>query len=116
MTIKTIKRGDVFFADLSPEGGLRLVLIAQTNVGNNFSPTVIAIPIKSKTDETTSSPHVLIPAEKIGIAKDSLVMLAQVRTLDKHRLKEKIGHLDKDIMEQIAEALKESFELKPLDL
>ena len=92
------------------------MLIFQPDVGNKYSPTVVAIPMKRKTDETTSSPHVLLPAEKCGLAKDSLVMIEETRTIDKHRLKEKMGHLDKDIMEQIAEALKESFELKPLDL
>ena len=116
-----IKRGDVYYADLGPTigselGGLRPVLIFQPDVGNKYSPTVVAIPMKRKTDETTSSPHVLLPAEICGLAKDSLVMIEETRTIDKHRLKEKMGHLDKDIMEQIAEALKESFELKPLDL
>ena len=116
-----IKRGDVYYADLGPTigselGGLRPVLIVQPDVGNKYSPTVIAIPMKRKTDETTSSPCVLVTAEQSGLAKDSLAMVENVRTLDKRRLKEKMGHLDKNIMEQINEALKESFESKPLDL
>ena len=111
-----IKRGDVYYADLGPTigselGGLRPVLIFQPDVGNKYSPTVVAIPVKRKTDETTSSPHVLLPAEKCGLAKDSIVLLEQVRTLDKKRLREKMGILNQEDMYKIDKALSVSFGL-----
>ena len=103
--MNTIRRGDIFYADLSPvvgseQGGIRPVLIVQNDVGNRFSPTVIAAAITSQLNSTGS-----------GLAKDSIVLLEQIRTIDKRRLKEHMGRLDEHSMARVNEALQISFGL-----
>ena len=111
-----VKRGDIYYADLSPvvgseQGGLRPVLIIQNDVGNKYSPTVIAAAITSKMDKTKLPTHIDVYAERVGLAKDSVILLEQVRTLDKRRLKEKMGHLDDEVMSAVNSALAVSFGL-----
>ena len=112
----SVKRGDIYYADLSPvvgseQGGMRPVLIIQNDVGNRYSPTVIAAAITSRMGKTRLPTHIDIYAEKAGLAKDSVVLLEQIRTLDKRRLKEKMGHLDENIMNEINAAIAISFGL-----
>lgn len=112
----SIKRGDIYYADLSPvvgseQGGLRPVLIIQNDIGNKYSPTVIAAAITSKLGKTRLPTHIDIHADAVGLAKDSVVLLEQIRTLDKRRLKEKMGHLDNDMMYAINSAIAVSFGL-----
>ena len=114
--IPTIKRGDIFYADLSPvvgseQGGLRPVLIIQNDVGNKYSPTVIAAAITSRLGKTRLPTHIDIYADKVGLAKDSVVLLEQIRTLDKRRLREKMGHLDDVVMNEVNTAIAVSFGL-----
>lgn len=111
-----IKRGDIYYADLSPvvgseQGGLRPVLIVQNDIGNRYSPTVIAAAITSKMGKTRLPTHIDIYAKEVGLAKDSVILLEQVRTLDKRRLREKMGHLDGPVMEKVNEAISVSFGL-----
>ena len=111
-----IRRGDIYYADLSPvigseQGGLRPVLIVQNDVGNKYSPTVIAAAITSKLSKTKLPTHIDVFADKGGLQRDSVVLLEQIRTNDKTRLKEKIGHLDDDMMHQVDEAITVSFGL-----
>ncbi len=111
-----IKRGDIFYADLSPvvgseQGGVRPVLIVQNDVGNKFSPTVIAAAITSKTEKTKLPTHIEVDARGCGLAKDSVVLLEQVRTIDKRRLRDKMGALDKGDMVKIDGAISVSFGL-----
>lgn len=106
----TIKRGDVFYADLSPvkgseQGGHRPVLILQNDVGNRFSPTVIVAAITSQGDKANLPTHVELKAKQVGISKDSLVLLEQIRTVDKSRLIEKLGEATPDVMAQVDAAL-----------
>ena len=112
----TIKRGDIFYADLSPvvgseQGGIRPVLIVQNDVGNKYSPTVIAAAITSQQAKNALPTHIRINAAGSGLAKDSIVLLEQVRTIDKRRLKEKMGALDSFSMNDVNEALSVSFGL-----
>jgi mRNA interferase MazF len=116
----TCKRGDIYYADLSPvvgseQGGLRPVLIIQNDVGNKYSPTVIAAAITSKTTKTKLPTHIGIEANLTsdggGLLRDSVVLLEQVRTIDKQRLKEKMGHLDESVMKSVNEAIAVSFGL-----
>ena len=112
----SVKRGDIFYADLSPvvgseQGGLRPVLIIQNDIGNRYSPTVIAAAITSRLSKTHLPTHIDIYAEKAGLSKDSVILLEQVRTLDKRRLKEKMGHLDDDVMQVVNSAIAVSFGL-----
>ena len=112
-----IKRGDIYYADLSPvvgseQGGLRPVLIIQNDIGNRYSPTVIAAAITSRMGKTRLPTHIDIYAQKAGLAKDSVVLLEQIRTLDKRRLKEKMGHLDESMMTEINNAIAVSFGLQ----
>ena len=112
----SVKRGDIYYADLSPvvgseQGGLRPVLIIQNDVGNRYSPTVIAAAITSRMGKSRLPTHIDIYAERAGLQKDSVVLLEQVRTLDKQRLKEKMGHLDDGMMTQINNAIAVSFGL-----
>ena len=112
----SIRRGDIYYADLSPvvgseQGGIRPVLIVQNDVGNRFSPTVIAAAITSQSDKTKLPTHIQVDAVGSGLAKDSIVLLEQVRTIDKKRLKEKMGALDNQYMAQIDQALSVSFGL-----
>ena len=113
---RTILRGDMYYADLSPvvgseQGGVRPVLIIQNNVGNKFSPTVVVAAITSKTGSKAKLPtHIMLDAVH-GLEKDSLVLLEQVRTIDRKRLNGYIGRLDEDTMEKINQALAVSFGL-----
>lgn len=112
----SVKRGDIYYADLSPvvgseQGGLRPVLIIQNDIGNRYSPTVIAAAITSRMSKTHLPTHIDIFAEKAGLSKDSVVLLEQIRTLDKKRLKEKMGHLDDDMMSVVNSAIAVSFGL-----
>lgn len=111
-----IRRGDIFYADLSPvvgseQGGLRPVLIIQNDVGNRYSPTVIAAAITSRMGKTRLPTHIDIYAERVGLVKDSVILLEQIRTLDKRRLKEKMGHLDESMMSEVNAAIAVSFGL-----
>ena len=112
----TIKRGDIFYADLSPvigseQGGIRPVLIVQNDVGNKFSPTVIAAAITSQHTKANLPTHIQLRGHSCGLSKDSVVLLEQIRTLDKKRLKEKMGYLDTFAMNLVDEALSISFGL-----
>lgn len=112
----SVKRGDIYYADLSPvvgseQGGLRPVLIIQNDIGNKYSPTVIAAAITSRLGKTRLPTHIDIYADKVGLAKDSVVLLEQIRTLDKRRLKEKMGHLDERVMSEVNTAIAVSFGL-----
>ncbi len=105
-----IKRGDIYYADLSPvvgseQGGIRPVLIVQNDVGNRYSPTVIAAAITSRMGKTKLPTHIDIYADRVGLAKDSVVLLEQVRTIDKQRLGEKMGHLDAETMNAVDDAI-----------
>ena len=116
--MNNIRRGDIFYADLSPvvgseQGGLRPVLIVQNDVGNRYSPTVIAAAITSKMSKTKLPTHIDIFADKVGLLKDSVILLEQIRTLDKTRLKEKMGHLDDTTMNEVNDAITVSFGLAP---
>ncbi len=111
-----IKRGEIYYADLSPvvgseQGGVRPVLIVQNDVGNKFSPTVIAAAITSQKDKSALPTHIEVDAGNCGLAKDSVVLLEQVRTIDKRRLKEKMGSLDNTDMGKVDRALTVSFGL-----
>ena len=111
-----IKRGDVFFADLSPvvgseQGGTRPVLVIQNDIGNRFSPTVIIAAITAQIQKAKLPTHVEIDAERYHFERDSVILLEQVRTIDKSRLTDKITQLDEFLMEQVDEALEVSFGL-----
>lgn len=111
-----IRRGDVYYADLRPvigseQGGIRPVLIIQNDVGNKHSPTVICAAITSKMNKAKLPTHVELDAAACHMVKDSVILLEQLRTIDKKRLKDKVCHLDASILEKIDEALKISLEL-----
>jgi len=111
-----IKRGDIYYADLSPvigseQGGLRPVLIIQNDIGNKYSPTVIAAAITSQINKTKLPTHIELYAESFGLAKNSVILLEQIRTIDKRRLKEKMGHLDEKLMDKVNDAISISFGL-----
>ena len=111
-----IRRGDIYYADLSPvvgseQGGLRPVLIVQNDVGNKFSPTVIAAAITSRHAKNNLPTHIPVNGVSCGLSKDSIVLLEQIRTIDKKRLKEKIGHLDDILMKRVDDAITISFGL-----
>ena len=111
-----VKRGDIYYADLSPvvgseQGGLRPVLI----IGNRYSPTVIAAAITSRMGKTKMPTHIDIYADRAGLARDSVILLEQVRTLDKRRLREKMGHLDDEMMSEVNSAIAVSFGLSTAD-
>lgn len=112
----SVKRGDIFYADLSPvvgseQGGIRPILIVQNDVGNKYSPTVIAAAITSRLNKTRLPTHIEVDASVYGLAKNSVILLEQIRTLDKRRLKEKMGHLDRTAMYKVNQALSVSFGL-----
>jgi len=118
----TVKRGDIYYADLSPvigseQGGLRPVLIIQNDVGNKYSPTVIAAAITSRLGKNRLPTHIDVcrddtgDAENYGLSRNSVILLEQIRTLDKRRLKEKMGHLDERVMKQVNDAISVSFGL-----
>jgi mRNA interferase MazF len=105
-----VKRGDVFFADLSPvvgseQGGIRPVLIIQNDIGNRFSPTVIVAAITAQIQKAKLPTHVEIEAEVHGFDRDSVILLEQIRTIDKQRLTDKITHLDEETMRKVDDAL-----------
>ena len=111
-----VHRGDIYYADLSPvvgseQGGIRPVLIVQNDVGNRFSPTVIAAAITSQKDKARLPTHIQLQATGSGLARDSIVLLEQIRTLDKRRLKERMGRLDEVSMNRVDQALQVSFGL-----
>lgn len=111
-----VKRGEIYYADLSPvvgseQGGIRPVLIVQNNVGNKFSPTVIAAAITSQKYKTNLPTHIQIHASDCGLARDSIILLEQVRTLDKKRLRERMGMLSSVDMHRVDRALSVSFGL-----
>lgn len=111
-----VKRGDVFYADLSPvvgseQGGVRPVLIVQNDIGNKYSPTVICAAITSQINKAKLPTHIEVDATSYELVKDSVVLLEQIRTIDKKRLKEKICHLDKDLMSKVDKGLAISFGL-----
>ncbi len=111
-----VKRGDIYYADLSPvvgseQGGIRPVLIVQNDVGNKYSPTVIAAAITSQINKAKMPTHIELAAKEYGLNKDSVILLEQIRTIDKKRLREKIGHLDERLMSEVNEALLVSFGL-----
>ena len=113
---QTVRRGDIFYADLSPvvgseQGGLRPVLIIQNDVGNRYSPTVIAAAITSRMGKTKLPTHIDVYADRVGLSKDSGRLLEQIRTLDKRRLREKMGHLDEEVMAEVNNAIAVSFGL-----
>lgn len=105
-----VKRGDIYYADLRPvvgseQGGIRPVLIVQNDVGNKYSPTVIAAAITSQTGKTPLPTHIRVDAKDSGLLKDSVVLLEQVRTLDKRRLRARMGALDEEDMARIDRAI-----------
>lgn len=111
-----VKRGDIYYADLSPvvgseQGGIRPVLIIQNDIGNKYSPTVIAAAITSQINKAKMPTHIELTAKDYGLSKDSVILLEQIRTIDKKRLHEKICHLDSRLMQKVNDALAISFGL-----
>ena len=111
-----IRRGDIYYADLSPvtgseQGGVRPVLIIQNNIGNRHSPTVICAAITSKMNKAKLPTHIEISAGRYQIEKNSVVLLEQIRTIDKQRLREYVCHVDQELMKKVEKALKISLEL-----
>jgi mRNA interferase MazF len=116
VNVLEVKRGYIFFADLSPvigseQGGVRPVLVIQNNVGNKYSPTVIIAAITSQIDKAKLPTHVEVEAKEYGLEKDSVILLEQIRTIDKHRLRDKITELDEKLMQKVNQALKISLGL-----
>ena len=114
----SVKRGDIFYADLSPvvgseQGGVRPVLIVQNDTGNRHSPTVIAAAITSQTGKARLPTNISVSPLSCGLPKESIILLEQVRTLDKRRLREKMGRLDEDVMKKVDAAIAVSFGLHP---
>ena len=113
----SVKRGDIYYADLSPvvgseQGGVRPVLIVQNDTGNRYSPTVIAAAITSQTGKAKLPTHIELPVEQsCGLSRDSVILLEQVRTLDKMRLRERMGHVEDSVMERVDTAIAVSFGL-----
>ena len=111
-----IRRGDIFYADLRPvvgseQGGVRPVLIIQNDVGNRHSPTVICAAITSQMNKAKLPTHVELDSQKYALVKDSVVLLEQLRTIDKRRLKDKVCHLDQAMLDKVNHALEISLEL-----
>ena len=116
-----VKRGDIFYADLSPvvgseQGGTRPVLIVQNDTGNKHSPTVIAAAITSQTGKARLPTHISLAGHDVGLSRDSVVLLEQIRTLDKRRLRERMGRVDGELMERIDAAIAVSFGLQNTQL
>jgi len=114
--VNSIHRGEIYYADLSPvvgseQGGMRPVLIIQNDVGNRYSPTVIAAAITSRTEKARLPTHIGVPSGETGLSRDSVVLLEQIRTLDKRRLRERIGRLDARMMDEVERAISVSFGL-----
>ncbi|GGL52982.1 MULTISPECIES: type II toxin-antitoxin system PemK/MazF family toxin [Sporolactobacillus] len=111
-----VKRGDVYFADLSPvvgseQGGVRPVLIIQNDIGNRFSPTVVVAAITAQIQKAKLPTHVEIDAKRYGFDRDSVILLEQIRTIDKQRLTDKIAHLDEEMMGRVNKAIQISLSL-----
>ena len=111
-----MRRGDVYYADLRPvigseQGGIRPVLIVQNDVGNKHSPTVICAAITSKMNKAKLPTHIELDSHRYEMVRDSVVLLEQLRTIDKKRLKDKVCHLDQDVMEKVNRGLLVSLEL-----
>ena len=111
-----IKRGDIYYADLSPvvgseQSGIRPILVIQNDIGNKFSPTIIGVPITSKA-KVNMPTHIAIEGNKYGLDKDSIILAEQIRTLDKSRLKEKVGKLDKATLNEVKKAIEISCGLR----
>jgi mRNA interferase MazF len=111
-----VKRGDIYYADLSPvigseQGGVRPILVVQNDVGNKYSPTIIVTAITSQINKARLPTHIEITGPDYGLPKDSVVLLEQIRTIDKKRLREKIGKFDEDMMKKVDEALRISIGL-----
>ena len=111
-----VKRGEIYYADLSPvvgseQGGMRPVLIVQNDVGNKHSPTVIAAAITSQINKAKLPTHIELGARTYGLSKDSVIQLEQIRTIDKKRLKDRMGKLDDKLMNQVDNAIAVSFGL-----
>ena len=111
-----VKRGDIYYADLSPvvgseQGGIRPVLVIQNDIGNKYSPTVIAAAITSQINKAKMPTHIELAAKDYGLNKDSVILLEQIRTIDKRRLREKIGRIDDRLMASVTNALSISFGL-----
>lgn len=105
-----IKRGDIFYADLSPvvgseQGGIRPILVVQNDIGNKYSPTIIAAAITSKLNKAKLPTHIELSSKEYGLEKDSVVLLEQIRTIDKQRLKEKIASLSPIKMHEVTKAM-----------
>ena len=105
-----ITRGDIYYADLSPvvgseQGGVRPIIIIQNDVGNKYSPTIIAAAVTSQINKAKLPTHIEISADDYGLPKNSVILLEQIRTIDKRRLKEKIGHINEDLVRRINQAL-----------
>ena len=118
--MNTVRRGDIFYADLSPvvgseQGGMRPVLIVQNDTGNRHSPTVIAAAITSQTGKARLPTHIRLSGPEVGLNRDSVILLEQIRTLDKSRLRERMGHLDEGAMSAVDSALAVSFGLQARD-
>ncbi len=114
----TVRRGEIYYADLSPvvgseQGGIRPVLIIQNDVGNRYSPTVIAAAITSQREKAKLPTHISLTAADCGLTKDSVILLEQIRTIDKQRLKERMGEIPTQTMQQVDYALEISFGLIP---
>ncbi len=111
-----VRRGDIFYADLSPvvgseQGGIRPVLVIQNDVGNKFSPTIIVSAITSQLTKAKLPTHIQFVGDHYGLNRNSVILLEQVRTIDKRRLREKAGHLDNNLMKRVDYALSTSFGL-----
>ena len=114
--LETVRRGDIYYADLSPvvgseQGGMRPVLIVQNDIGNRYSPTVIAAAITSQTGKARLPTHITLHGAGCGLTKDSVILLEQIRTIDKKRLRERMGKLDEDMMSRVDNAIAVSFGL-----
>lgn len=111
-----VRRGDIYYADLSPvvgseQGGIRPVLVIQNNIGNRHSPTIICAAITSKMNKAKLPTHVEIESSRYDMVRDSVILLEQLRTIDKKRLKDKVCHLDTEILERVNQALAVSLDL-----
>lgn len=114
--MNVIKRGDIFYADLSPvigseQGGVRPVVILQNDVGNKYSPTTIVAAITSQLNKAKLPTHVNVNAKGVPLPKNSVILLEQIRTIDKKRLREKIGKFNEDVMDEISKAMKVSLSI-----
>lgn len=115
--VSTVKRGDIFYADLSPvvgseQGGMRPVLIVQNDTGNKHSPTVIAAAITSQVGKSRLPTHIELSGQNCGLSRDSVILLEQIRTIDKSRLREKMGKLEDPLMNEVDNAISVSFGLE----